>query len=125
MEMHTTPMVASVQKVLDKPTLLSLQRLTKQMPISKEMKAMALKIVAATRASNPSIEYGASPRASIGLVLSAKARALLGGRNYVSPEDIKAMAYPVLRHRIILTFDADRKGITQDAVVKGIIENLK
>ncbi|MEK6977488.1 MAG: MoxR family ATPase [Candidatus Hydrothermarchaeota archaeon] len=124
-EMHTTPMVVSVQKVLDKPTLLSLQRLTKQMPISKEMKAMALKIVAATRASNPSIEYGASPRASIGLVLSAKARALLGGRNYVSPEDIKAMAYPVLRHRIILTFDADRKGITQDAVVKGIIENLK
>ncbi len=124
-EMHTTPMVASVQKVLDKPTLLSLQRLTKQMPISKEMKAMALKIVAATRANNPSIEYGASPRASIGLVLSAKARALLGGRNYVSPEDIKAMAYPVLRHRIILTFDADRKGITQDAVVKGIIENLK
>ena len=98
---------------------------TRQMPISKEMKAMALKIVAATRASNPSIEYGASPRASIGLVLSAKARALLGGRNYVSPDDIKAMAYPVLRHRIILTFDADRKGITQDAVVKGIIENLK
>ena len=124
-EMHTTPMVTSVQKVLDKPTLLSLQRLTKQMPISKEMKAMALKIVAATRASNPSIEYGASPRASIGLVLSAKARALLSGRNYVSPEDIKAMAYPILRHRIILTFDADRKGITQDAVVKGIIENLK
>lgn len=114
-----------IRKIIDKETLLALQRLTRQVPISEEAKAHAISIVSATRdKENSQIEYGASPRASIGLVLAAKARALLHGRNFVSREDIHAMAYPVLRHRIILTFDAERKGITQDEVVKAIIENM-
>lgn len=115
-----------VKKVIDKETLLSLQRLTRQVPIGNDVKEYALKLVTSTRAEeNADIEYGASPRASIGLVLAAKARALLSGRNFVSREDVNAMAYPVLRHRIILTFDAERKGATQDKVVEEIIKKLK
>ena len=66
----------------------------------------------------------ASPRASIGLILSAKARAFLLGRNYVSKEDLHVMAYPVLRHRIILGFEAERKGLTRDQVVGDILKSL-
>ena len=71
------------------------------------------------------IEYGASPRASIGLILAAKARALVNSRNFVSNEDIEAMAYPILRHRIILTFESERRGITQDQVIKEILSKVK
>lgn len=114
-----------VRKVIDRETLLSLQRLTRQVPIGGDVKEYALKLVTSTRAKeNADIEYGASPRASIGLVMAAKARALLGGRNFVSREDINAMAPHVLRHRIILTFDSERKGITQDKVVEDIIKKL-
>lgn len=126
-DMYTRGKTRKIEKVLDRKTLLSLQRLTKQVPISDELKKHAIDIVAETRAKENAaagIEYGASPRASIGLVLSAKARALLKGRNYVSREDIEAMAYPVLRHRIILSFDAERKGVTTDGVVQKIIEKI-
>ena len=69
------------------------------------------------------VQYGASPRATIGLILSAKARAFLQGRNYVSKEDLHVMAYPVLRHRIILGFEAERKGLTRDQVVTDILKS--
>jgi len=68
------------------------------------------------------IEYGASPRAAIGIVLAAKARALLYGRKYVSKEDIQAVAYPVLRHRIILNFEAERRGMNEDDVIKVLLK---
>lgn len=126
-DMYTRGEPGEVKKVLDRDILLSLQRLTRQVPISEKLKKHAISIVTETRKkeSAPGIEYGASPRASIGLVLSAKARALLRGRNYVSREDVEAMAYPVLRHRIILSFDAARKGVTPDSVIKRIIETLR
>lgn len=113
-----------IKKVISKHELIKLQKLTRQMPISKEIKDYALRIVTKTREMED-IEYGASPRASIALVLAAKARALIKGRNYVSKEDVEVMAYPVLRHRIILTFDAERRGITQDEVIKRIIKEVK
>jgi MoxR-like ATPase len=126
-DMYTSGKAGEVEKVLDRETLLSLQRLTRQVPISEKLKKYAISIVTETRRKENAsgVEYGASPRASIGLVLSAKARALLRGRNYVSKEDIEAMAYPVLRHRIILSFDAARKGVTTDSVIKRIIESLR
>ena len=61
----------------------------------------------ATRTRKEIIAYGASPRASIGLIMAAKARSLINGRNHVKSEDIEAMAYSVLRHRIILNFEAN------------------
>ncbi len=114
-----------VRKIMNKSTLLDLQKLTTEVPISDQLKSRAVKIVLATRQNSENIEYGASPRASIGLILSAKARALIKGRNYVSEEDIEAMAYPILRHRIGLSFESERRGITADQVIKGILAQVK
>lgn len=122
---YTSNISPTVNRVIDKDTLLSLQRLTREIPIADDIKKHAIKIVMATRKDQQHIEYGASPRASIGLILAAKAKALISGRDYVSIEDVHEMAYPILRHRIILTFESERKGITQDMVIKEILETVK
>ena len=88
-------------------------------------------IVDATR--NPSkyeldleniIEFGASPRASIWLIRAAKANAMINGRGYVIPEDIKEIAHEVLRHRLILTFEAEADEISTDKVIDIILEKM-
>ena len=122
---YTKNIVPTVSKVVSKSEVLELQKLTRDVPVAEDIKSRAIKIVTATRAKNEHIEYGASPRASIGIILAAKARALMHGRNYVSTEDIDAMAYPVLRHRIILTFESERKGMTTDQVIAGILKTVK
>jgi len=71
------------------------------------------------------IEIGASPRASIWLVRTARARALLYGRGFVTPEDVKALAHDVLRHRIIPTFEAEAQGMTQDSMIDCILKEIK
>ena len=68
------------------------------------------------------VRLGASPRASIGLLRTGQARALLAGRDYVIPEDIKDFAHEVLRHRIILTFEALADGVTTDQVIDSIVK---
>ena len=113
---------SSVEKVFDAQTISDFQKYTRQMPIANDLKRYVLKIVEKTRTEKQLVEYGASPRASIGLILAAKASALISGRNYVSKDDIKEMALPVLRHRIILNFEAERKGMSTDDV---ILELLK
>ncbi|ODS41432.1 MAG: AAA family ATPase [Candidatus Altiarchaeales archaeon WOR_SM1_79] len=124
---ETTP---SVNKVIDKETLTALQKLTRKMPVANDIRDLALRIVSSTRKENGGeiatqyIEYGASPRASIGMVLAAKASALIHGRNYVSREDILAMAYPILRHRIILNFEAERQGVSTDDVIREIARKV-
>lgn len=122
---YTRNVVPTVDKVISKNELLQLQKLTRDVPIADDIKTRAIKIVTGTRIKGEHIEYGASPRASIGLILAAKARALMNGRNYVSKEDIDTMAYPVLRHRIILTFESERKGMTSDQVISDILKNVK
>jgi MoxR-like ATPase len=122
---YTRNITPTVKSVVSKAELLELQKLTRDVPIAEDIKIRAIKIVGATRAKSDNIEYGASPRASIGIILAAKARALMKGRNYVSKEDIDAMAYPVLRHRVILTFEAERKGMTTDQVIADILKNVK
>ncbi|MDW7727125.1 MAG: MoxR family ATPase [Candidatus Methanoperedens sp.] len=122
---YTRNVVPTVDKVISKNELLQLQKLTRDVPIADDIKTRAIKIVTGTRIKGEHIEYGASPRASIGLILAAKARALMNGRNYVSKEDIETMAYPVLRHRIILTFESERKGMTSDQVISDILKNVK
>src|SRR3989339_2082055 len=111
--------------MLNKNHLLTLQGLTRQVPIANDIKQRAVKIIHATRSNKEIIQYGASPRASIGLILASKARALIQGRNHVSNDDLNVMAYPVLRHRIILNFEAERKGMTTDDAVKEIIDKTK
>lgn len=107
--------------LLNKNSLKNLQMLTREVPIADDLKKKVVEIISETRTRKELIEYGASPRASIGLILSAKAHALLHGRKFVSEKDIEAMAYPVLRHRIILNFKAEREGKTPDDVIKLIL----
>lgn len=111
--------------VISKEQLLDLQALTRQVPLSSDIKQFVVSLINETRNRKDIIEYGASPRASTGLVLASKARALISGRNHVSIEDIRAMAYPVLRHRIILNFEAERKGLTPDGAVKMLLDKVK
>ncbi|MDP2767597.1 MAG: MoxR family ATPase [Candidatus Methanoperedens sp.] len=122
---YTKNITPSVKQVVSKSEVLELQKLTRDVPIAEDIKTRAIKIVTATREKSQHIEYGASPRASIGIILAAKARALMRGRNYVSTEDIDAMAYPVLRHRVILTFESERKGMTTDQVTSDILKTVK
>ncbi len=122
---YTKNVVPTVRQVVSKSELLELQKLTRDVPIAEDIKNRAIKIVFETRKKSEHIEYGASPRASIGIILAAKARALMRGRNYVSAEDIDAMAFPVLRHRIILTFESERKGMTTDQVISDILKTVK
>ncbi len=111
--------------MLNKNHLLTLQGLTRQVPIANDIKQRAVKIVLATRQNKEVIQYGASPRASIGLILAAKARALVQGRNHVSNDDLNILAYPILRHRIILNFEAERKGMSKDDAIKQILDKTK
>ena len=121
LERYTIRGEPSVEKVVSKEEVIALQQLCRDIPVSDDLKTAAVNLVLATRKWE-GVQYGASPRASIGLILSAKARAFLQGRNYVSKEDLHVMAYPVLRHRIILGFEAERKGLTRDQVVTDILK---
>jgi MoxR-like ATPase len=111
-----------LQQLLSAESILLLQKLTRQVPIANDIKRRAVEIVAKTRKVPELIEYGASPRASLGIVLAAKAKALMDGRKFVSVKDIEDMAVPVLRHRIVLSFKAERAGKTPDDVVKEILK---
>ncbi|MBS3100755.1 MoxR family ATPase [Candidatus Woesearchaeota archaeon] len=116
---------AKLKVMLNKNHLLTLQGLTRQVPIANDIKQRAVKVILATRQNKEVIQYGASPRASIGLILAAKARALMQGRNHVSNEDLNILAYPILRHRIILNFEAERKGMSKDDAIKQILDKVK
>ena len=113
---------AKLKPVLNKDSILYLQQLALQIPIANDIKKYAVKIVQKTREEKELLEFGASPRASIGLIRAAKAKALIEGRKFVSKEDIQKMALPVLRHRIILSFDAERQGMDEDAVIKKLLK---
>jgi MoxR-like ATPase len=123
LERYTVRGEPEVEKVVSKEEVIALQQLSRDIPVSDDLKKTVVDLVLATRKWE-GVQYGASPRASIGLILSAKARAFLQGRNYVSKEDLHVMAYPVLRHRIILGFEAERKGLTRDQVVTEILRSL-
>jgi MoxR-like ATPase len=114
----------NVRKFMAKDSLLNLQKYCRQVPISEDLKKKVVTLVNKTRTNKELIEYGASPRASLGIVLAAKAHALVNGRTYVSMEDIKKMAYPVLRHRIILSFKAEREGRTPDDAITQLLQKL-
>jgi MoxR-like ATPase len=112
-----------VEKVLTREEIREAQSLVREVPIAEDLRDRAIRLVRATREADD-VEFGASPRASMGLVLTAKARAFLRGRNHVSWEDVEAMAHPVLRHRILLDFRAEREGRTTDDVVVDLLARV-
>jgi MoxR-like ATPase len=116
--------VQKVSQILNKDDLIKFQNYTREVPIANDLKKKVLDIVQYTRKDKSLIEYGASPRASLGLVLAAKAYAIIEGRNFVSKKDIQEMAYPILRHRLILNFEAERKGMTTDDAIAQILKKV-
>jgi MoxR-like ATPase len=113
----------AVDKVLTREEIKQIQSLVRELPIADDVRDRAIRLVRATREAE-TVDFGASPRASMGLVLTAKARAFLRGRNHVSWEDVEAMAAPVLRHRIILDFRAEREGLSTDDVIAGLVDEV-
>jgi len=110
-----------VERVISREEIRRAQELVRDVPIADDLRDRAIQLVRRTREAD-AVEFGASPRASMALVVTAKARAFLRGRNHVSGEDIEALAAPVLRHRIILDFRAEREGKTPDDVVADLLE---
>lgn len=120
-----TKEAAKVNTLLGEKSILLLQKLTRQVPIADDIKQRVITLVQLTRQTPELIEYGASPRASIGLILAAKAKALIEGRKFVSAKDVDSMALPVLRHRVLLSFQAEREGKTPDDVINELISKIK
>ncbi len=125
--------MAEPSPVLTADEVLSLQRLVRSVPVADHVARYALRITRATRIREPSpkptiveqyVSWGAGPRASQFLVLAAKATALLQGETHVTPEHVKAVALPVMRHRIICNFNAEADGVTPDDVINSLLETL-
>ncbi|CAA6819314.1 MAG: MoxR-like ATPase in aerotolerance operon [uncultured Sulfurovum sp.] len=93
--------------------------------IDAEVEKYIVSLVRATRKKNTQLRYGVSPRASIDLYKAVKAHAYLAEKSFVSPVDVLAMVYPVLRHRVGLSYEARAKGIVVDEVLKNIIESIE
>ena len=110
-----------VDRVLSAEELRAVQSLAREVPIADDIRDRAIELARLTRADDR-LEFGASPRASMALVLTGKARAFMQGRSHVSWEDIEAMAAPVLRHRVILDFRAEREGQSPDDVVADLVD---
>jgi MoxR-like ATPase len=115
--------VSSVETVLSLEQLREIQSLVREVPVAEDVRNRAIELVRATRRAE-TVDFGASPRASMGLVVTAKARAFLHGRNHVSWDDVAAMAPPVLRHRILLDFRAEREGLTADDVIDRLLDEV-
>jgi MoxR-like ATPase len=113
----------AVEKVLTLAEIEQIQSLVREVPVADDVRDRAIRLVRSTREAD-TVDFGASPRASMGLVLTAKARAFLRGRNHVSWEDVEAMAPPVLRHRILLDFRAEREGLTTDEVIADLVDEV-
>ncbi|MGH8005075.1 MAG: AAA family ATPase [Limisphaerales bacterium] len=121
-----------VNAVIKPKDILSAREVVHKIYVDEKVKDYILNIVFATRepkAYNVPVEgliaYGASPRATIFLTLAAKAHAFLSGRGYVTPEDVKAIGLDVLRHRVLLTFEAEAEEMSSDAVVRKVFDKIE
>jgi MoxR-like ATPase len=120
------------QKVIDAETILRHQKLVRAVRIADQVQDYAVRIVLATHPRgqfatplvNQFLRFGASPRAAQTIVLGAKVKALLAGRASVAAEDIKAVAVPALRHRVLMNFEAEAEGRGADEIITNILETV-
>ena len=118
-----------VTAVLDRDTLIGVQDLVREIVVAPHVADLAARLTLATHPEHPSspklvkefVNYGASPRAMQALMLAGRAVALLGGRPWASVDDLRSVAHPILRHRMILGFDAELDGITADRLVDEVL----
>ena len=121
-----------VVPVLSAEEISRLQKLVRRVPVAPHAIHYALRLVRSTRVEEPgvpdfiteSVSWGAGPRAVQYLLLGGKARAVLDGRSFVSTDDIRAVAHPVLRHRVITNFSAESSGITPDRVIDRLLAEI-
>lgn len=133
MDLTVTNNKVQFDAVLEGDEILKIREIIREIKLAEAVKEFALKLILATHPEIPEtsefvkkyVEAGASPRAAQGIISGAKVRAVMEGRLNVSFEDIKALAYPVLRHRIILNFDAITEGLSEESIIDKILEDLK
>lgn len=133
MDLTLTNKELELTNVLEGNEIVELRNIIKEIKIAEPVKEYALKLILATHPelengadiAKKYVEAGAGPRAAQGIIAGAKVRAVMEGRLNVSFEDIKELAYPVLRHRIILNFDAITEGLNEEAIISKILEDLK
>jgi MoxR-like ATPase len=118
----------TINKIIDGQKMLEAQGLVRQVHINNDLIAHVSSIVRSTRPEDTPVKmikdwvrWGAGPRAGQAMILTAKARALLHGKFAVTKEDIESVAYPVLRHRILLNFKAEAEGVTTDQITKHLL----
>ncbi|HUU43441.1 MAG TPA: AAA family ATPase, partial [Planctomycetota bacterium] len=132
MKMVTSSYVAHLTETLSAEEILRLQDIVRKVPVAEHVYAHARDLARATRPNEPEapdyvkewVQWGAGPRASLYMILGGKARAILQGRYHVTTEDVDSVAYPVLRHRIITTFNAEAEGIKPDHVIERLLETV-
>jgi MoxR-like ATPase len=130
MQRTTGGTAAEVETVLDGARIRELQALVREVPIADDLIRYALRLTRATRVRTDEapdfvkrhVDWGAGPRAGQYLVLGAKASAVLSGRPHVTAEDIRRVALPVLRHRIVTNFAAEAEGVTSDDIITRLLE---
>ena len=130
MRIQTSDVKTTISTVLHGEDILSLQKVVRRVPVSDLVFQFAKKITRLSRPSTPEaaefankwLTWGAGPRASMNLILAAKAHAILRGANHVSGDDVVAVAPPILRHRLIINFTAQSEGITVDDIIKRLIK---
>ncbi len=126
----TGTFAADLQPVISGEQIQELQKVVRKVPVPEHVMDFVLDLVRYTRPNNADappwvkdlIEWGAGPRACQNLVLAAKVRAVLRGRFHVTDDDIEALALPVLRHRVVATFNAEAEGIKVDDIIKRIVK---
>lgn len=128
----TTGVEIKVEKILKPKDIQEMREIVDSVYVDEKIKSYVTDIVFATRKPveyklqlGNLIEYGCSPRASINLILAAKSLAFMNGNGYVSPDDIKEVAHDVLRHRLILSYEAEAEDVKSDDVIKQIINKVK
>ncbi len=128
----TSAYVPDLARVLAASEIAELQALVRRVPVADEVIAYAVRLASATRPSGEAVlqfirdwvSWGAGPRASQYLILGAKTRAMLGGRYTPSVDDVRAVARPVLRHRIVTNFAAEAENVKPDTIVRRLVEEL-
>jgi MoxR-like ATPase len=130
LEATTGAEVAAAETVLGPADVLALQRWTREVPISSDVRAAVAQVVRSTQPELPEatervrryVRYGVSPRGAQALVLAAKARALMSGRYNVALDDVRAVAMPALRHRLQVNFEGEAAGVVVDDLVAEVVE---
>jgi len=131
--MATTQAPAGVQPVTQPQDITRVRRIVDEVYMDEKIEHYILDIVFATRHPInhrleelvPFIQYGASPRATLALTVAARAHAFLRGRGYVTPQDVKSVAPDVLRHRVIVSYEAEAEGKTSDDVIRRVFEEIE